>query len=451
MTKQEIIQKIKDSQHSKVKFAVADIDGILRGKIISKEKFFEVIEKGVGFCDVIFGWDTNDACYNNVSYTGWHSGYPDVDVFFDLSTFRTIPWDNELPFFLADLSGTDKKDTVCPRSLLKKIINQSESLGFRPIFSLEYEWFNFLETAHSLEEKNFINLKPITPGMFGYSVNRPSMYSGFFNDLFNYLEAFQVELEGLHTETGPGVYEAAIRYDDALRAADKAILFKQAVKEIAHRHGIIASFMAKWNKQLPGCGGHIHQSLRDIAKDINLFFNENSTYKMSDVFQSYVAGQLYCLPQILPMYAPTINSYKRLTEGAWAPTTLTWGIDNRTTALRVINKNINSSRLETRVPGADINPYLAIAAALASGLYGIQNNLKLTSAPTVGNAYNIKENGVLPGSLEEATKKMKESGLANELFGEAFTKHFVETREWECRQYASNVSVWELKRYFEII
>jgi len=164
-----------------------------------------------------------------------------------------------------------------------------------------------------------------------------------------------------------------------------------------------------------------------------------------------VAGQLHCLPHILPFYAPTINSYKRLVEGAWAPTTLTWGTDNRTTALRVLAGSPKAARLETRVCGSDANPYLGMAAALASGLYGIKNNLKLEQPKTVGNGYQELKYGTLPKNLHEATQAMRSSELAAQLFGEAFVDHFARTREWEWKQFAAVVTDWEMKRYFEII
>ncbi len=214
----------------------------------------------------------------------------------------------------------------------------------------------------------------MTPGMFGYSVLRASQEGSYFHDLFDSLKKFNVPLEGIHTETGPGVYEAAMLYSEVLEAADRAVLFKSGVKEIAHHHGIIASFMAKWNENLPGCSGHVHQSLWSAGKKENLFYDKKSKTGISPLMESYIAGQLQCLPYVLPMYAPTINSYKRLVEGAWAPTTLTWAIDNRTTALRVLKGGASSTRLETRVVGSDSNPYLAIAACLASGLYGIKIN-----------------------------------------------------------------------------
>ncbi|MDB5128732.1 MAG: glutamine synthetase, partial [Mucilaginibacter sp.] len=183
----------------------------------------------------------------------------------------------------------------------------------------------------------------------------------------------------------------------------------------------------------------------------NLFYDGNDVNKMSELHKQYLAGQLYCMPHLLPMYAPTINSYKRLVEGAWAPTTITWGLDNRTTALRVINTSKAYTRLETRIPGSDTNPYLAMAAALASGLYGIKNKLKLDIAPTLGNGYQNKSNGSLHANLYDAATAMQNSAIAKELFGDGFVRHFTQTRLWEHRQYAKNVSDWELKRYFESI
>ena len=229
------------------------------------------------------------------------------------------------------------------------------------------------------------------------------------------------------------------------------MLFKTAVKEIAYKHGVIATFMAKINEHLPGCGGHVHQSLWDKAGKKNVFYDEKDKLKMSELMRSYVAGQLFCLPHILPMFAPTINSYKRLVEGAWAPTTLTWGVDNRTVALRILAAGNKSCRLETRVIGSDVNPYLAMAACLAAGLYGIKNKLKLQQPATVGNGYKNYSNGILPATLMEATQEMKESKLATELFGSAFVEHFTQTREWEWRQHLKAVTDWEYKRYFEII
>lgn len=452
MTTDEIIQYVKTHPSGKVKIAFADIDGILRGKYVSLEKFLSAVEAGTGFCDVIFGWDANDTAYDNTPFTGWHTGYPDSAARIDVTTFRKIPWENDLPFFLGELTAANGDPSyVCPRQLLKKVLQEATAMGYTPYFAQEFEWFNFAETTQSANDKQFKNLTPLTPGMFGYSILRSSLKNPFFTDLFDWLKKFNVPLEGLHTETGPGTYEAAIAYAETIEAADRAVLFKTAVKEIAYRHGIIATFMAKISENLPGCGGHVHQSLWDKDKKRNLFYGEKDAQRMSTLMKSYLAGQLYCLPYILPLFAPTINSYKRLVEGAWAPTTLTWGVDNRTVALRVLSGSSSSCRLETRVIGSDTNPYLAMAGCLASGLYGIKNKMKLETPATTGNGYRDFSNGSLPRTLDEATRQMKESPVANEILGEQFAQHFIQTREWEWRQHLKAVTDWEYKRYFEII
>ncbi len=452
MKKEEIINYVQNHPAKKVKIAYADIDGVLRGKYISSEKLLSAIEKGATFCDVIMGWDIADNVYDNSSLTGWHTGYPDCPTTIDLMTFRKVPWENDIPFFLGQLNSPDGQPAAgCSRQLLKKISAQANDLGFNPLFSQEFEWFNFEETPRSAQEKGFRNMTPLTPGMFGYSVLRTSYKNAFCSDLFDLLTRFGIPIEGLHTETGPGTYEAAIKYGEALESGDCAVLFKTAVKEIAYNHGIMATFMAKINENLPGCGGHVHQSLWDMAGKKNLFHDADDATKLSATAKSYIAGLLHCMPYILPLFAPTINSYKRLVEGAWAPTTMTWGIDNRTVAIRVLNSIPSACRVETRVIGADVNPYLAMSGCLAAGLYGIRNGLTLDQPPTTGNGYLDKTKGSLPHTLIDATQQMRSSPIATELFGQSFVEHFAQSREWEWRQHLKAVTDWEYKRYFELI
>jgi glutamine synthetase len=369
-----------------------------------------------------------------------------------LETYRTIPWENDLPFFLGQfVKPTGKPLEICPAQLLQSVIARAKKAGFTAQFSQEFEWFNFSESPETFAQKEGRGLTPLTPGMFGYSILRSTEKNTYLTSLFSALSAFQVPIEGLHTETGPGVYEAAIRYSDVLTAADRAVLFKTSVKEIARLHGVMATFMAKISEHLPGCSGHVHQSLWDASGKQNLFYDAKDKSHMSALMKSYIAGQLYCLPHILPLVAPTINSYKRLVEGAWAPTTVTWGIDNRTVALRALPGSSSSCRLETRVVGSDTNPYLAMAACLAAGLYGIQHRMKLSQPASVGNGYQDISNGRFPNSLAAATAIMKESSVAKELLGKTFVQHFTETREWEVKQFAKSVTDWETRRYFEII
>ena len=250
-------KKMPGLNAQKVQVAVTDIDGVLRGKILQKEKFLSAIETGFGFCNVVFGWDSADVCYPDVPYTGWHTGYPDALARIDLNTGRAVPWKDNLPFFLADFVDANGEPlSICPRQVLKRVIAKCQDMGFSPVFGSEFEWFNFLETPQSLADKKYVNPLPLTPGMFGYSLLRAGGNHEFFSEIIDLLRAFDVPVEGLHTETGPGVYEAEILYADAIEAANRAVLFKSAVKEIASRHGIPANFIAKWKSKLPGCTAH---------------------------------------------------------------------------------------------------------------------------------------------------------------------------------------------------
>ncbi|MFK7826822.1 MAG: glutamine synthetase family protein [Oligoflexales bacterium] len=448
----EVIALLEKHNCQKVKLAVTDMDGVLRGKSVHVDKFRSIVKSGFGFCNVVLGWDCADVCYENSDFTGWHSGYPDALVKIDLSTMRNIPWDQGIPFFLGDFYDADGVNalSICPRNILKKVLGKFRDLGFEAKVGCEYEWFNFRESPESLNEKGHQQPKPISPGMFGYSLLRSDLSSEYFNDLQDLLGAFNVPIEGLHTETGPGVYEAAISCSEALEAADRACLFKTGVKQIAMRHGITASFMARWSPDLPGSSGHIHQSLLD-SNGRNVFFAADDSLEMSQVFKHYLAGLILGSRELLPMMAPTINSYKRLVKGFWAPTSATWGLDNRTCAFRVIKGGENASRLEVRIPGADMNPYLSLSACLAAGLYGIEHKLELSQEMVKGNGYECDISSPFPTNLRDAAMIFSESKIAEAMFGKEFVRHYSQTRLWEWEQYEKAVTDWELKRYFEII
>jgi glutamine synthetase len=444
------LDAVLKSKHAKVKVAVSDIDGILRGKYLHRDKFASAVEGGFGFCDVVFGWDSGDACYDNTTVTGWQHGFPDALARLDLDTARTVPWDGGVPFFLGEFVRADGDPyPVCPRQVLKRVLARAAKLGFAPMCGVEFEWFNFAETPQSWAEKRGVGPEPLTPGMFGYSLLRMNHSREFFNALMDEMLAFGVPIEGLHTETGPGVYEAAIQFSGALEAADRAILFKTGAKEIGARFGIMPSFMAKWSPQYPGCSGHVHQSLSDGRR--NLFHDPRGRGGMSRLFESFLAGQVACLMQFAPMLWPTINSYKRLVDGFWAPVKPTWGFDNRTASFRVIAGSPKSTRLETRCPGADVNPYLAVAAVLAAGLHGVEQGLKLTAAPITGTNQGAENVPRAPRTLIETTRVFRDSEIARDWLGDTFVEHFAATREWEWRQWLDGVTDWELKRYFEII
>jgi glutamine synthetase len=427
-----------------------DIDGVLRGKYVSLEKLRSALKSGFGFCDVIFGWDIADVLYDNARITGWHTGYPDAHAVLDPSTLRSPPWEPGTIAMLADFrDGAGNPHPACPRSVFKNVLARAEKLGFKAKLSCEYEFFLFRETPASLRDKRFAGLTPLSPGMFGYSWVREGQNKDLMAAILDGMSAFDIEIEGLHTETGPGVYEAAIRYDDALRAADKAALFKVAMKQIAHEHGLSVTFMAKWNAELPGSSGHLHQSL---WKDgVNVFAEPAGEGGMTKALRHYIGGQIALLREITALVSPTVNSYKRYVPGVWAPLTATWGVENRTTALRVIGTGTPGARVEVRQAAADINPYLAMAATLGAGLYGIEHEIEPPPAIVGDAGEGGPERDKLPRTLAEATALLEGSQRAREILGAAFVDHYVRTRQWEVRQYERVVTDWELARYFEAI
>jgi glutamine synthetase len=432
-----------------VKVGAFDVDGILRGKYISRAKFESALDGSLGFCDVVLGWDSNDQLYDNVRYTGWHTGYPDAHVRLLPDSCRPLPWEEPVVFFLGEFAGGAEK--ICPRGVLRRVLERGRQLGYEAYVGFEYEFFVFKETPDSVREKNFRNLQPLAPGFFGYSVIRNSVWSEFYRTLLDMAERMDFPIEGLHEETGPGVIEAAIGVDGALAAADKAALFKTFAKVHAQKQGLMATFMAKWSKDWPGQSGHIHMSLRDAAGKA-LFHDAAHPHGMSDTMRWFVGGQQRLMPELLAMVSPTVNSYTRLIPGFWAPTDSTWSVDNRTCALRVIPGGAKAQRVEYRVAAADANPYVILSAALASGFWGIQNRIEPEPA-VEGNAYDRKfpERLALPRTLWDAAQRLKGSSMARDWFGEEFVLHFAATREWEEREFRRHITDWELARYFEII
>jgi glutamine synthetase len=442
----ELVQSLKPSH---IKVGIFDIDGILRGKYMSRDKFLSALDKGFGFCDVVLGWDVRDQLYDNTQFTGWHSGYPDAGVRILPASCRIMPLENDALFFLAEF--THEAEKICPRGLLRRVLQRGEKMGFKALAGFEYEFFVFNESSESIREKAYQNLKAMAPAEFGYSVIRNSVHDSTYHNILNLCEKMDFPLEGLHEETGPGVLEAAIAYDKALEAADKASLFKTFVKVAMQKENKMATFMARWNDELPGQSGHIHLSLTDLLGKA-LFFDDQQADNMSELMQQFVAGQQQLMPQLLGMIAPTINSYRRLVPGYWAPTDASIGIDNRTCAIRIIPGDKTSHRLEYRIGAADANPYIILAAVIASGLWGIENKAKLGPMVT-GNAYQqtFADDLKLPETLWQSAQALKTSTMARDYFGDEFVDHFVATREWEVREYRKHISQWELDRYFEII
>ncbi len=432
-----------------IKIAVNDIDGVLRGKYLSRDKFLSLVDGKLGFCDVVLGWDSNDTLYENGAFTGWHTAYPDAEIKLIFDSCREAPFEENVLFFLAEFVGP--AGAICPRNALSRVLDKAKGMGYQVTSAYEFEFFVFDETPDTIREKNYKNLKNLTPGNFGYSVLRSSVHNELYHEMLQMCRDMDMEIEGLHTETGPGVLEAALKYGSAMQSADKATLFKTFIKVLAQRRDLMATFMAKWSVDYPGQSGHMHISLQD-ENGRGVFYDNTKPDTISDQMRWFIGGQQKLMPQLLSMVACTVNSYARLVPGQWAPTDATWGIENRTCALRTIGGGERSSRVEYRISASDINPYIAGAAAIGSGLWGIENKIEPT-APTAGNAYDHKMPAefTLPSSLGAAAERLRASEAAVSLFGAEFVDHYARTREWEELEARKAVTDWQLQRYFEII
>jgi glutamine synthetase len=303
---------------------LTDIDGVIRGKYVGLQKFASLLTKQGGFCDCVFGWDMNDELYEGGDYTGWHSGFPDTGFRLLVDTERWLA-EEDCPYFVAEFVERDGSDHgLCPRTRLRQVLERLRGKGLSARAGFEYEFFIFNETPHSVREKGYRDLTPISPGNFGYSVLRTSALGKEFTAFMNYCADIDCELEGLHCETGPGVWEGALAATEGLLAADRATIFKTMAKGYFQRRDMMATFMAKWSMDYPGQSGHLHLSLSNADGD-NIFFDPAQDHGISDQMRHAVAGLQRYLPEFLVMLAPTVNSYTRLVKGAWAPTAATLG------------------------------------------------------------------------------------------------------------------------------
>ena len=457
----EIKRLIEDGKVEYVKIGAADIEGVYRGKRVAARHFLNSFEDGFAQCDVLFGWDIAENVLPNLKVSNWERGFADIVMRPDLSTFAMVPWEENVASCICDLwTEHGEPVTVSPRFVLNNLVERARTMGFEPLAASELEFRFFRENQVSVREKDFgPNLTPLNPGMNCYAISQSSADDHLLGRVARMMRDHGVEIEGYNREHGPGMYEMNIRYADALGAADKTMLFKTGVKEICHQMGLMASFMAKWNDAEDGSSGHSHLSLWDSDKERNLFWEEDAEGHMSPLMRQFLAGLLNKMPEFMALYAPVINSYKRYVEGTWAPLNTTWGMDNRTCSVRIINNGRRAIRVENRVPGADANFYLVFSAMLASGLYGIENQLELP-ARLDGNAYDAAtvtaaiERGqikALARNLTEATDLLERSEVAREYLGPDFVEHFVATRRWEVKEYEKAVTNWDRRRYLELI
>ena len=446
----EVERQIAQHGVETVKVGTPDIDGVYRGKRLGAKQFLDGCG-GEGFaqCDVIFGWDIAEEVIDGpkLAIGSADTGFADVLLRPDLATFRLVPWEPATAAVVCDVY--DEHGALVPqspRTVLRRVIDRAAKSGLTAMMAVELEMRIFREDQESLRAKNFTGLRPLNPGYNCYSISHASIDEDVVGALRRYMDAYGIEVEGYGREHGEGMYEMNLRYAGALEAADRGMLFKSGAKEVLAQAGAVPTFMAKYSDQMDGCSGHIHQSLwRDGT---SAFWDPSAEHGMSAAMRSYVAGALAALPELFALYAPNINSYRRYVSGSWAPTAATWAIENRTSSLRAITPGANGIRIEHRVPGADVNPYLGFAACLAGGLAGMERGLP-PPPPAQGNVYAAEGLTPLPRTLEQAIDLLDRSELARDFLGDAFVDHYVTMRRWEIEKHRRAVTEWERRRYFE--
>jgi glutamine synthetase len=420
--------------------AFTDMQGRLMGKRVHAEFFLDdSLEHGVEGCNYLMALDMEMDPKPGYALASWDQGYGDFRMEPDLATLRRIPWLEGTAFVLADLQGHDGSPVKpSPRQVLKAQVERAESMGFTPMFGSELEFFLLQESYAEAHAKHYRDLTPSVPYILDYHILATSFDEPFIRQLRNGMHGAGITVESSKGEAWPGQHEINFRFSDAVTMADNHAVYKNGAKEIAYLNGCSVTFMAKPDHTWIGSSCHLHSSLWQDGK--NAFDGE------SDVFKHYLAGQIAALKELAIFVAPTINSYKRFAAGSWAPTTLAWGHDNRTCGFRIVGHG-QALRTETRIPGSDVNPYLAFAAVLAAGLYGIEQGLELPP-PLEGNAYESDAER-FPHSLREAIAALEEGAIARGALGDEVVDHYLNYARIEQQLFDEVVTSYERERLFE--
>ena len=428
----------------------ADMQGRLIGKRMQAEFFLDSAHEETHGCDYLLADDIDMEPVPGYAASNWGKGYGDFVLKPDLDTLRRVPWLEGTALVLADVLDHHHREDLphAPRSILKKQIARLAAMKMSANFASELEFYLFDETYESAQAKRFHDLKTAGAYIEDYHIFQTTKEEGVMRAIRKGLQGADIPVENSKGEWGPGQEEINIRYADALTMADRHVILKNACKEIAYLQGKAITFMAKWREDLAGSSSHVHTSLWDAAGRKPLFLDAKAEHGMSKLMRHYVAGQLTYAREITCFLAPYINSYKRFQAGTFAPTKAIWSLDNRTAGFRLCGEATKGIRIECRIGGADLNPYLAFAALLAAGLAGIEQELELEDGYS-GDAYLGKRLREVPKTLPEATALMRKSKMLRAAFGDDVVDHYVHTAEWEQSEYDRRVTDWELQRGFE--
>jgi glutamine synthetase len=443
VTLDELTEAVALGSIDTVVLAMTDMQGRLQGKRLTGTHFLnQVVEHGAEGCNYLLAVDVDMNTVDGYAMSSWESGYGDMLLVPDMATLRRVPWQEGTAMCLADVAWLDGADVLAsPRQVLKRQLARLAERGWTANAGTELEFLVFLDTYEEAWHKGYRELRPANLYNVDYSLLGTARVEPLIRRIRNSMAEAGMAVEDSKGECNYGQHEINFRYADALRTADEHAIFKNGAKEIAADEGMALTFMAKFD-QREGSSCHIHFSLDDDSDPPTPLFERDDA-----LFRSFLAGQLACLRELTLMFAPNINSYKRYASTSFAPTTVAWGNDNRTCSLRVVGHG-PGRRFENRVGGADLNPYLALSAIIASGLHGVDSGLELEPA-LEGNAYDDTGRARVPGTLGEARGLFAASDVAREAFGEDVVAHYLNAADVELGAFQSAVTDWEHRRGFE--
>ncbi|NKN36161.1 glutamine synthetase [Agrobacterium sp. a22-2] len=427
-----------------------DMQGRLMGKRFQAEFFVESAYKETHSCNYLLATDMEMETVSGYAATSWEKGYGDYTMKPDLSTLRRVPWLEGTALVLCDMQDHATHEDVphSPRAILKKQVARLEAMGLKAFMATELEFFLFDQTYEQAHASGYRNLKLASPYNEDYHIFQTTKEEDVMRAIRKGLQGAGIPVENSKGEASAGQEEINVRYAEVLDMADRHVIIKNACKEIAWSKGKAITFLAKWHYNAAGSSSHIHQSLWSIDGKTPMFFDENGTYGMSSTMKHYMAGLLAHASEITYFLAPYINSYKRFMAGTFAPTKAIWSKDNRTAGYRLCGEGTKSIRVECRVGGSDLNPYLAMAALLAAGIDGIEKAMELEPAFT-GDAYGAAEAREIPRTLRSATEALSGSAMLRSAFGDTVIDHYVRAAEWEQEEYDRKITDWEVARGFE--
>jgi len=439
--------KVADGSIDTVVVAMTDMQGRLTGKRIHGQYFLdEVLKHGTEGCNYLLAVDVDMNTVDGYAMSSWERGYSDFALIPDLNTLRLIPWQPGAALILADVAWLDHTDVVAsPRQVLRKQVAELEKHGMVAMCGTELEFVVYRDSYEEAWNKGYKNLVPVNQYNVDYSILGGSRIEPLLRDIRMGMSVAGMVVESVKGECNLGQHEIAFKYSDALSNCDNHVIYKNGAKEIADQQGYALTFMAKPNEK-EGNSSHIHLSFRGLKGELVMTDDSDSEHGMSEVGRQFIAGQIAHLRELSILFAPNINSYKRYVPGSFAPTAVRWGRDNRTCALRLVGHGAGL-RLENRVPGGDVNPYLAVAGIIAAGLDGIKNKLTLEPAFT-GNAYE-SDSARIPASMTEALDLWENSAWVKEVFGSEVQAHYANMAKVELAAYGKAVTDWELFRNFE--